>query len=573
VIRNLPATNCRIAPSALLINQLIVLKMALSRSQNRWICLSAVGLAQLVSVVSAEGYSPGFAPVDNEAGAVAPSDEALYDAVFGEQEDIYEEEQEYKIMEDGSIMYKGSDGNMYTDMTNWEETSVHLLNEAFSKQRVWRDEEELDESPLRSIVRDDLVLLFGEAWGDELYQGWEGTVDAEDEEEDVFEGHAFRPPPVDKYFENMINIINDPDCMEGEVDMASPDFTVEKAIQIWHKCHVLVIRNVFTNPEGVNVVEDFRSNVTSFVYDVNSGRVSDNGTTSYSEPMYMHDVEVNRWDMLLPKSLAQHPQVLAPPFIMQIMEDERVLGDSFKCLSFGVVMAESGASSQMWHQDERPMFGDGSIFHNKHGGHEQPAMSIVALAPLLNMTRAHGPTEFCVGSSAVNGLFTDIFEFMTWDSAELKEQVMELYEDFGPEQFLYGFCPSRMWRSPTLNAGDMVLWDYNLNHRAGPNNSKDFRSALYTSYSRPQSQDRTFESHSDQPGNGPRQADGSADLVDFANRSIRKGRFAKIELPLSSSNAARARDGATEACVALDGQACGSSAGTAMPHSGFLSQL
>jgi hypothetical protein len=397
--------------------------------------------------------------------------------VVAQQEGSYNGEDEGQSPGNSSNINEDTDNYFDEETDDWEGTSLHLLNEAFPRQHVWRDEEELDESPLRSIVRDDLVLLFGEDWDDELYQGWEATVDGEDGDEDPFEGYDYRPPAVDKYFRNLLDVIKDPDCMEGEVDMNSPDFAVEKSIRLWHKCHVLVIRNAFAN-----VADEFRSNVTSFVHDLNAGRINDNGTTSYSEPVFIHDTNLNRWDILMPKSLANHPQVLAPPMLMQILKDERVLGETFKALSFGLVLAEPDASSQPWHEDELPMFGDSSVYHNKHGGHEQPAVSIVALAPLLNMTRAHGPTEFCMGSSSVNGMFVDRPDFMNWDSQELKEEVMEvIYEGHDPEDFLHKICPSAMCRSPMLNAGDIILWDYNLYHRAGPNESEDFRTAMYTS--------------------------------------------------------------------------------------------
>ena len=429
-----------------------------------------------------------------------------------------------------SNVYVGEDGYLYTDMEDWLEATLQMVNGAYSKESIWAEELDLEDySPQRSFLRDDLVLLFGEDWGNNVFFEWEAILDKEDEleEEDV---PTFHPPIVDKYFQNMLDISNDPDCMEGEVDFSADEFVIEKAIKMWHKCHLLVLRNVFTDAQGFNVAQEFARNATKFVHDVNAGRVNDNGTTTYSEPMFMHDVEVNRWDMLLPKSLASHPQVLAPEKLMRFLEDERVLGDSFKALSFGLVMAEPGASSQMWHQDERPMFGDGSIFHYGHGGHETPAVQMVALAPLINMTRSHGPTEFCLGSSAVNGLFTDYFNLMTWKDPNLKEKVLDMLGGHPEERFLYDFCPSKMWRSPLLNVGDMVLWDYNLNHRAGPNDSADFRSAMYTSYARRTVQDRTFESFEDQPGNQPRNADGSVEMKDFVSRSIRKGRFAKISL-------------------------------------------
>jgi hypothetical protein len=51
-----------------------------------------------------------------------------------------------------------------------------------------------------------------------------------------------------------------------------------------------------------------------------------------------------------------------------------------------------------------------------------------------------------------------------------------------------------MWRSTELNFGDLVLWDFNIVHRAGYNNSTDFRTALYASFARSSRiQDQNFQ--------------------------------------------------------------------------------
>jgi len=53
-----------------------------------------------------------------------------------------------------------------------------------------------------------------------------------------------------------------------------------------------------------------------------------------------------------------------------------------------------------------------------------------------------------------------------------------------------------MWRSTHINMGDMLLWDFSLTHRAGRNNSTDFRTALYASFSRSRIQDQNFHNES-----------------------------------------------------------------------------
>lgn len=44
--------------------------------------------------------------------------------------------------------------------------------------------------------------------------------------------------------------------------------------------------------------------------------------------------------------------------ILSLFTDERVLGEHFKLLAYGMVMSEPDAESQQWHQDNAFIFGD-----------------------------------------------------------------------------------------------------------------------------------------------------------------------------------------------------------------------
>lgn len=191
---------------------------------------------------------------------------------------------------------------------------------------------------------------------------------------------------------------------------------------------------------------------------------------------------------------------------MAILSDESVLGKQQKCLAYGMVMAQPSAKSQMWHTDTPGLFHD-SFMLDAHdfNGHEMPTTSIVMFSPLLQrMEPRHGPTQFCVGSHPLNGInwaagMMDSNQggwHMFLDQS-LRDELLEL--GGGPDlfdQFTSSYCPPKMWRSLAhVNAGDIVLWDYATHHRAGPNHSNDFRSAIYVSYSRNLVKDLTFKGY------------------------------------------------------------------------------
>jgi len=302
----------------------------------------------------------------------------------------------------------------------------------------------------------------------------------------------YNPPYIDKYVEQLYATINDPDCMEGEVDFASDDFRVENAIRIWQKCRLLVLRNIIDKA----YIYEFRKNVTQFVYDLNEGKVNDKGRTSYADPYYVYDVSSHRWDLLLPSRFVSE-QIITDGRLMQILSDERVLGEQMKLMAFGMVMSEPNAECQQWHNDADYVYGDGnSLRCLGAAGIEYPSSQITLMAPLLNITHQHGPTQFCMGSAALNG-FDSLDEVDQWFDHALKERFFTnemAINEFS--DFLDGWCPQKMWRSTHINMGDMLLWDFSLTHRAGRNNSTDFRTALYASFSRSRIQDQNFHNES-----------------------------------------------------------------------------
>ena len=316
----------------------------------------------------------------------------------------------------------------------------------------------------------DLVLLFGHESGSNLFKDWINTMSAfkaksvrpapanyfrvraddnnqtqsaVDEEigliNDFNSKFQYNPPYIDKYVEQLYATINDPDCMEGEVDFASDDFRVENAIRIWQKCRLLVLRNIIDKA----YIYEFRKNVTQFVYDLNEGKVNDKGRTSYADPYYVYDVSSHRWDLLLPSRFVSE-QIITDGRLMQILSDERVLGEQMKLMAFGMVMSEPNAECQQWHNDADYVYGDGnSLRCLGAAGIEYPSSQITLMAPLLNITHQHGPTQFCMGSAALNG-FDSLDEVDQWFDHALKERFFTnemAINEFS--DFLDGWCPQK----------------------------------------------------------------------------------------------------------------------------------
>ena len=379
------------------------------------------------------------------------------------------------------------------------------------------------------VKLDDLKLLFGEDRTNDystenhsvkLKDRCEITTDYQEEntliEPCIQENHSMhgieREPDeeMELFIKHLIHSINDPDCVEGELDFRSENFSIERASQIWHKCRLLILRNFYDQQDILN----FRMNVTKFVYDLKSGRVNANGKSTYADNFYVYDVDILRWDLLLPSRFFPR-ELMENPTLLRILEDDRVLGEYLKLLSYGLVLSEPGASEQQWHQDAAFLFGQyDALVEHGIAGLQWPSNQITMMAPLLNITHDHGPTQFCIGSASLNGLLGDVDSLEFWYERAL-ERSPSLMSEMSIEDFsmlLDNDCPARMWRSTELNFGDVALWDFDLMHRAGPNNSTDFRSALYASFARSsQIEDANFY--------------GKIEEQDFAEKSFKRARF------------------------------------------------
>jgi ectoine hydroxylase-related dioxygenase (phytanoyl-CoA dioxygenase family) len=99
-----------------------------------------------------------------------------------------------------------------------------------------------------------------------------------------------------------------------------------------------------------------------------------------------------------------------------------------------------------------------------------PPHAITLLTPMLDITDAHGPTAFCVGSAHLHGV--------NRHTATLRDGLdASLLNDEACPRGLSVF-------SPLLKRGDVLLFDYNTMHRAAPNHSPQTRALLYVTFSR-----------------------------------------------------------------------------------------
>jgi len=140
-----------------------------------------------------------------------------------------------------------------------------------------------------------------------------------------------------------------------------------------------------------------------------------------------------------------------------------VLDSSYVLHSLGAAISEPTAPTLHWHRDSSYPF-------QGVGGADMPPHAITLLTPMLDITDAHGPTAFCVGSAHLHGV--------NRHTATLRDGLdASLLNDEACPRGLSVF-------SPLLKRGDVLLFDYNTMHRAAPNHSPQTRALLYVTFSR-----------------------------------------------------------------------------------------
>ena len=261
----------------------------------------------------------------------------------------------------------------------------------------------------------------------------------------------------------------DADCTTREFDGAT--FDLPAAIDVFTKCKLLVVRRAFS-PE---VFGDVRREFERFMRGQLSGRVAATGTTTDGERFYQHPIGAegadDRREVLLPPSFAR-AELVDHPLLQPLLSDGAVLGPALALHTLGAAVSRSGSETQHWHTDDPYVLDDavtqkGASADEAFGlaGHDLPgAYAVTMLAPLSNLTARHGPTQFCVGSSHLSGARRPL---------TFKRR-----------------CPESHRRTPLLQPGDLLLFDYQLMHRGGPNDSGETRALLYLTFGR-----RWFKDH------------------------------------------------------------------------------
>lgn len=303
------------------------------------------------------------------------------------------------------------------------------------------------------------------------------------------------PKYADKYVENFLRIARDPDCLTRTFDASSDPFDAHKARAVFQKCKILVLRNVFS-------AQDIRSyqqqKLNSFILGLQSGNVSQAGGTTNGEAFFMPERGPGRHEVIIPRNLVD-PSMLNNEHLLRILKHDKILGPEMVLHSAGVNLAEARSSGQMWHTDEKYPFGPYDSFSTFGvAGHDLGAYAVTALFPLLEMHRRHGPTEFCVGSSALQGL-------PLFDAARMSRLVQNttlLDDPLYRKLVRFGgpVCPPELIRAPLLHPGDVLLFDYQLTHRGGWNQSPDTRAVLFLTYARAWFKDTNFRTHSFREG-------------------------------------------------------------------------
>lgn len=150
---------------------------------------------------------------------------------------------------------------------------------------------------------------------------------------------------ADRLILDMLQTVNDPDCMEREFDASSSEsFNATDAAAVLHKCKLLVLRNVF-DPEFLS---EYKANFTGFVQGLKNGEISREGSTTNNEGYFLHKLDHGRWEVLLPQNFA-HATVVSNPTILNVLMNDRILGPDLVLHSLGTALADSGARHQDWH--------------------------------------------------------------------------------------------------------------------------------------------------------------------------------------------------------------------------------
>ena len=311
----------------------------------------------------------------------------------------------------------------------------------------------------------------------------------------------------DRHAAGLLEIVDDPDCMHGELDASSPSFDIDDAKRILVKCRMLVLRNLFPK----EVTDAVLPKYARYVQDIRGGAIrSDAGTTTFGGDYFIlkEDHDESRFNYLATKELVQQSVgLLDSEVLVELLSDPSLLGEDVLVNHVGTIHALPGARAQYWHTDGPYVYHEddeagGGV---RVAGHDLPPYAINMFTPLVPpaVTPEDGPTEFCLGSSYLRGHDYEA-DLPVADQGLLtrKDGIVEDLQEFEWAVEHYGHlggieCPGVLRRAPLLGTGDALLFDYLVTHRGGANTNQgnpDGRSMVFASYSRRWFRDTNFDS-------------------------------------------------------------------------------
>lgn len=156
-----------------------------------------------------------------------------------------------------------------------------------------------------------------------------------------------------------------------------------------------------------------------------------------------------------------------------------VLGESAKLVYAGLILSFPGSAKQPWHQDGHPLFPE--LLDAEEPLADLPPYALNVFIPLTPIESALGPTEFWVASHKESSL-KRVQQVLASqpnndnDDDDDDEIFPSLTNDDAPTGVV----------APTLNKGDILIYDYRICHRGTENVSTTaVRPMLYLMYARP----------------------------------------------------------------------------------------
>ena len=349
---------------------------------------------------------------------------------------------------------------------------------------------------------------------------------------------------ADRHAQGILDIVNDYDCLEREFDVSvasnnhnnnnnddddtAAALLVDAVVKVFQKCHLVVLRNVFSKATIDTVLPKY----VQYIHAVDTGQISSTGTTTFGGEYFILKEDTSRYNYMITKDLVQQSSaIFAQNTILNILSHPTILGDNMILNHVGSINAQPPSQQQQQQQQNHhsrrrhasspkavpPQYWhfDGDYIpniddeeqrdYNEVGiaGHDIYPYAINMFTPInMNLTSLeYGPTEFCLGSSHLRGHdFEHDLPVSDRTVLTAKEGIVEQLQEFewyvdngggggGPPPE----CPKGLTRTPLLNRGDVILFDYMLTHRGGANTGTQLRSLLFGMYSRKWYRDTTFD--------------------------------------------------------------------------------